>query len=351
MVKVLSRKFNKLSILLFTNIIFIILLSLPIKHSLSSSSLPYVGVNLSGAEFTPMSIPGVYGYDYIYPSTDEMQYFFDQGATSIRIPLLWERIQRELYSPLNKQEISRLDLIVKYITERKKHLIIDLHNYARYKGKLIGEKNVPLKAFSDLWRRFARRYGKNPNVIFGIMNEPHGMTTEQWLKAANTALYAIRQAGATNLVLVPGNAWSGAHSWEADWYGTPNALVMPRLIDPLRKFAFEVHQYFDINYSGTSGDCSGANEAINGIKKMTNWLRRNNHRSFLGEIGVGTSQSCLDSLNIVLQHLNDNSDVWIGWTYWAGGPWWSNSYPFNVSPLTGVTHPQINILRANMQAR
>ncbi len=57
----------------------------------------------------------------------------------------------------------------------------------------------------------------NPKMLFGLMNEPHGMPTEQWLGAANAAIQSIRAAGAPQLILVPGNAWIGAHSWGGSW--------------------------------------------------------------------------------------------------------------------------------------
>ena len=74
------------------------------------------------------------------------------------------------------------------------------------------------------------------------MNEPNTMPTEQWVSASNAAISAIRTAGANNLILVPGNAWTGAHSWSDSWYGTPNATVMRGVVDPGHHFAFELHR-------------------------------------------------------------------------------------------------------------
>jgi endoglucanase len=31
-----------------------------------------------------------------------------------------------------------------------------------------------------------------------------------------------------------------------------------------------------------------------------------------------------------------NSDVWVGWTYWAAGPWLSPDYLFNIEPKAGA---------------
>ena len=61
----------------------------------------------------------------------------------------------------------------------------------------------------------------------------------------NGAIAAIRKAGASNLILVPGNGWTGASSWTQNWYGTTNATAMLNIKDPGNNFAFEAHQYLD----------------------------------------------------------------------------------------------------------
>jgi endoglucanase len=42
--------------------------------------------------------------------------------------------------------------------------------------------------------------------------------------------------------------------------------------------------------------------------------------------------------------MDENSDVWLGWTYWAGGAWWSDDYFASVQPLNGKDRPQMAIL-------
>ena len=43
--------------------------------------------------------------------------------------------------------------------------------------------------------------------------------------------------------------------------------------------------------------------------------------------------------------MRDASDVWIGWTYWAGGRWWKPKYHFNVAPIDGKERPQMEVLQ------
>jgi endoglucanase len=305
------------------------------------SPVQYAGVNLAGADFG-WALPGTYGVDYIYPTRAEVDYFAGKGMNTIRLPFMWERLQRSQLSELDATELARLDEIVSYTTGRGMHVVLDPHNYSRYYGRLVGSE-VPATALADFWSRLAARYKNNPRVIFGLMNEPREMPTEQWRDNANAAIQAIRATGATNLITVPGNAWSGAWSWEMNWYGTPNAVAMLQIQDPANNYIYEVHQYLDGDSSGTSETCVSETIGAERLTTFTNWLRRHGKRGFLGEFGGGRNQTCLNALDGMLRHVHQNSDVWAGWTYWAAGPWWGD-YIFTVEPSNGQDRPQMAVL-------
>jgi endoglucanase len=307
----------------------------------------WAGVNLAGADFTPVDkLPGVFGQSYTYPTHAEVDYFIEQGMNTFRVPFAWEHLQPALMGELEPAELARLDDIVNYATGLGAQVILDPHNYARYFGKVVGSE-VPHDRFSDFWRRLAAHYASNPRVSFGLVNEPNTMPTEQWLAAANTAIAAIRAAGAENLILVPGNAWTGAHSWEQNWYGTPNATVMLGVVDPLDNFAIEVHQYLDSDSSGQSETCVSRTIGSERLRAFTEWLREYGYVGFLGEFGVARNDDCYAALDDMLTYLDDNSDVWMGWTYWAAGPWWGE-YIFTVEPLNGADRPQMAVLRRHL---
>ena len=173
------------------------------------SALPFLaGVNLASAEFGS-SLPGTYDKDYTYPTQAEVDYFVTKGMNVFRLPFRWERLQPSEKGALDSVELGRVDAFVAHATARGAHVVLDPHNYARYYGQLVGTE-VGDDALADLWSKLAAHFKANPKVIFGLMNEPHDMTTELWRDDANAAIQAIRAAGATNLILVPGNGWTGA---------------------------------------------------------------------------------------------------------------------------------------------
>lgn len=301
------------------------------------------GVNLAGADFAPLDHrPGTFGVDYFYPTHAEVDYFVGTGMNVFRLPFNWENLQLTAMGALQADELARLDDVVNYATGARARVILDPHNYARYYNKVVGA-DVPAAALADLWSRLAARYKDNPRVIFGLMNEPNTMSTELWLADANTAIAAIRQTGATNLLLVPGNGWTGAHSWDDTWYGTSNATVMLGVVDPLNHYAFDLHQYLDSDSSGTNETCVSKTIGSERLASVTAWLKQNHRQAFLGEFGGARNDLCYAALDDMLGFIDHNTSVWLGWTYWAAGPKWGE-YLFTLEPTNGADRPQMAIL-------
>lgn len=315
--------------------------------------IAYRGVNLSGAEFKSSKLPGKAETDYTYPKPAQVDRFIGKGMNTFRLPFLWERVQPTLSGDLDAAELARIDTFVATATAKGAVVVLDVHNYARYRGKVVGQQDVPAAAFADLWKRLAVHFKGNDKVVFGLMNEPHGMPTELWRDDANAAIAAIRAVGAHNLVLVPGNGYTGAGSWAKTYYGTPNAEVMLGIVDPRNHYAYEVHQYLDDNSSGTSDQCVSASAGSQRLAGFTAWLRTHGRRGFLGEFAGGRNNTCIAALDDMLTHIDQNADVWLGWTYWAAGTWWGD-YMFTLEP-TGcpdqcTDRPQMQALAPHLDA-
>lgn len=317
----------------------------PAPSTAGAENVAMTGINLSSAEFGDCTDRShqVGVYDDIIAGAD---YYLDKGVTIIRLPFCWERLQNQLFDPLNPAELAAIHKVVNYVTERNAYLLLDPHNYARYDNQIIGvaSSSVTQRAFADFWARLATEFSDNQSVIFGLMNEPHDMSTELWVADANAAIAAIRNTGATNQIFLPGNGWTGAHSWDDHYYGTPNATAMLDIVDPIDNFAIEVHQYLDADSSGHADHpCVSNTIGSERLAAFTAWLHEHDLRGFLGEFGGSTDSTCLNALDNMLAYIDANADVWLGWTYWAGGPWWGN-YSFSLEPLAGVDRPQMDIL-------
>lgn len=313
----------------------------------ATASVQYKGVNLSGAEYAGCAKTGVrYGYDYIYANTADVDAFLALGMNTFRLPFCWERLQSALMGSLDAAELSRIDALVKHITGAGAYVVLDLHNYARYRDTVLtASGTVTAEKLANVWQQLATHYRDNNKVIFGLMNEPHDITSEFWLGAVNTTIAGIRGTGAKNLILVPGVAWTGAHSWTSTSYGTPNSVSMLKLVDSENNFAYEVHQYLDSDSSGTSSSCVDASIGANRITAFSNWARANHVRGFLGEFSGGRNDTCYSAIANLLTAITNDPAVWAGWTYWSAGAWQSN-YMFNIPTLiTTGQKTQLNVLQ------
>jgi endoglucanase len=295
------------------------------------AGLPFVGTSLSGAEWNVNTGGVTRGGYHVYPDShfvpgyDSPATLAKAGMTIFRFPIDWENVQPALNQPFDTAEFQKVETTVSDLTALGAVVLIDLHNYARYDGSTVGSAQVPDAAFADFWSRMAQAYANDPLVAFDLMNEPHDLPTEQWAGAANAAIAAIRAAGAKNLVFVEGNGWTGAESWPSNWYGTPDATVMLTITDPADNYVFEAHQYLDPQSTGGSDTCAGATIGSERMQPFTDWLRQNHRRGFLGEFNGGANATCFAALTDLLDYLDANADVYIGWTFWASGPEWGSS--------------------------
>ncbi|HEY3699403.1 MAG TPA: glycoside hydrolase family 5 protein [Spongiibacteraceae bacterium] len=309
----------------------------------ASTGPTYKGVNLSGAEFGGCTKEAKYGFKYIYPSQQIFDFYIALGMNTFRLPFCWERLQPTANGALDSAELGRLDTAVRYATSKGVFVILDPHNYGFYRGNALGTDSTNAN-FADFWQKLAAHYRDNDHVIFGLMNEPHGISSENWLGAANAAITAIRQQKANNLILVPGTAWTGAHSWNSTSYGTPNGISMLNIKDPANNYAYEMHQYLDSDSSGTHADCVDETIGVRRIADATAWLKKNNKKALLGEFGGGKNATCYNAVSNMLGAIEQNADVWLGWTYWSAGAWLGN-YMFALPIASTTEASQLDVVK------
>jgi endoglucanase len=301
------------------------------------------GINLSGAEFGSTHLPGRLNKDYVYPTREDLVYFHGLGMRLVRLPFRWERIQHQPNGPLDAAELSELHRVVAWARELDMCVLLDLHNFGTYQGQVLGSDALPASALTEVWLRLLREFPDPNTSAFGLMNEPAALSPSAWIKTAQDTVTALRHAGASNLLVVASGRWSGAHEWSTSFNGVSSADAFKRFQDPLNRFAIELHQYADSNFSGTGTSCISGARLRDVLGHVTDWAKREKKQLLLGEFGVSGSPDCLDALTAILESLQD-SHVWLGWAYWSSGRWWG-SYPFSVQPGLGPEAPQLTVMR------
>lgn len=286
------------------------------------------GVNIAGAEFGSA----------IWPTTGRTSYAQSEGYRLVRVPFLTNRVLNVGTSPWTAGAgLETLASVVADITSKGMIALVDMHEYGRVNGALIGVDSNASENFAIAWRIIANRLkGISNNICFGLSNEPNVQSATAWLSGANLAIAHIRDVGAGHPIFVMGSYWGGAHAW----YGNDNNVVMQGVTDPISNVVIEAHQYFDTDSSGTHYDDASLTTA-NMADKMagfTSWCRQYGFRGFIGEFGVQATTAGVAKMGQMLDHIVANKDVYAGWAYWAMGPW--GSYPYSVDSDVGPSVAQ-----------
>lgn len=303
---------------------------------------PLRGVNLAGAEFNSRQLPGDMHRNYTYPRSQDIRYFADRGANTLRLPVRWERLQHELFADLEPANLHEVRKVLDLAEELDLCLVLDLHNYGRYHGALLGSEALPVDAFVDVWQRLATQLGRPRHLALGLMNEPFTLAIGDWGAIAQATVTELRDADVEHLVMVSGGRWSGVHEWFRSFAGASNADTFAGFEDPLERTVIEVHQYLNEGYSGTHPDCLPPAHFDAMFDAIAGWADQHGQRLFLGEFGAPASAECLAGLEHLLTAVND-PDIWRGWAYWAAGHWWGD-YFLSVHPGDDGDAPQMAVL-------
>ncbi|AZZ45556.1 cellulase [Pseudomonadaceae bacterium SI-3] len=300
-----------------------------------------VGVALSGAAFGPSVLPGKHGTNYIYPAESYYKKYAEQGLKLVRLPFLWERIQPKLDTELDTAQLALLTQSLDFAHKHGVKVVLDMHNYYRYYRQPIGSETVSIQSFANTWKRIALKVGKHPALSgYGLMNEPN--TKGLWPQAALAAAKEIRKVDRTNWIYVAGDRFSSAWHWPQS---NTQLIADPWMRDPNNNLIFEAHMYLDRDTSGMYVDKTetfAPELGINRAKPFVDWLRTNNLRGFIGEMGVPKyAPDAIVAMDNLLGYLRENC---VPLTYWAGGPWWGN-YILALDVAGGAEQPQLAVLR------
>ncbi|PPQ93766.1 hypothetical protein CVT25_008146 [Psilocybe cyanescens] len=297
--------------------------------SRATGKLSHVGINIAGFDFGCNSdgdctasgawppLLKYYGHD----GEGQMNHFVnDDGFNTFRLPVGWQFLTNNAMSgTINQTNLAIYDDLVQACLATGASCIVDVHNYARFNGEIIGQGGPSNDIFAALWTGLATKYASTPNVIFGVMNEPHDVPDiNLWAQSVQAAVTAIRKAGATTqLILLPGNNWTSAQTFVSN--GSGDALM--KVVNPdgtTTGLIFDVHKYLDSDNSGTNSECV-TNNIEEAWAPLANWLRCNGRQAFNTETGGGNTASCIQYLCQQIAFQAQNSDVFLGYVGWAAG--------------------------------
>jgi hypothetical protein len=326
-----------------------------------------------------------------YPiySDDLFKWYKNKNVKSVRLMFTWEAVQRRLEGPITTvNEPPResppsvnyinywADLAGRQMPERlpngtllpssvlKRLLDNDIsvilcpwqHNKNAGFGEIKGDTDIVYDnvaftsdQFKDFWRKFATAIngvtGNDQRVAFDLINEPHthaesgnkpgdiGISLADWFTYAQAAINAIRAAGATNTIFVPGIAFTAARTFTTNGSSTE----WLKLTDPQKNIAVTVHCYDGITNLNGVKSTKPTTVLREACSALVTWARTNDIKVNIGEIALdaganGRPGFCsISSLSTAKAQWNDwnlfcvaNDDVLVGWNWWGNSTagWW-----------------------------
>ncbi|KAK7908729.1 glycoside hydrolase family 5 protein, partial [Apiospora marii] len=266
---------------------------------------------------------------------DQMKHFVsDLGMNMMRLPISWQfLVNNQIGGSLDANNLAKYDQLVQSCLKTGAHCMIDIHNFARWNGGVIGQGGPSDDQFVSLWSQLATKYAANDKVAFELMNEPHDLDINLWAQTCQKVVTAIRQAGAkSQMILLPGTNFDSA----ATLISSGSAAAMMGIQNPdgsTDNLVLDIHKYLDEDNSGTHKECVTDN--VEDFKTVAKFLRDNGRKGLVSESGASTAASCLKAFCSQNNFINSNSDVFVGFVAWAAGS-------FDASYVMGLTPTKQN---------
>ncbi|KAH9937243.1 endoglucanase [Fomitopsis serialis] len=304
------------------------------QHALGQFATRLGGVNTAGYDFS-VDTNGDYSGTDAPPPTSQYTHFTSQGANLYRIPFAWQLMTPTLGGTINSSFFTGYDQTVQAALSSGSgvYVIVDLHNYARWNGDIIGQGGPTNAEFASIWTQLASKYGSNDRVIFGLMNEPHDLNVTEWAASLQYVVNEVRSAGSENYLLLPGSTYSSAGT-----FPTEAGPYLVNITDPLGgtgKLLFDVHKYLDSDNSGTHATCVTNNVDI--LETLVTFLQDNgNRQAILSETGGGETSSCYTDLGQELAYVKSAYPTLVGFSAWSAGSF-DSTYVLTLTPYSNGT--------------
>jgi hypothetical protein len=289
-----------------------------------------------------------------YPTYPDalLDWYKNKKMTSVRLMFTWEAVQPALGGTIPPASggyatyWNDLTDVLKRLLARGIYVTLCPWQYNKASGDtdiVYDSAAFTAANFADFWGKFATAInaaiGNDQRVAFDLINEPHthaesgnkpgdiGISLVDWFSDAQAAIKAIRAAGATNTIFVPGMSYTAASSFTSN--GSSTEFL--KLTDSLNNMAVSVHCYSGLGSASTTvlrDACSA----------LVTWARTNGLKVAIGEIAIDAGPNGLPTHNSTFATAQaqwadwnsfcaQNSDVLVGWNWWGNSTagWWSQS--------------------------
>ncbi len=281
-------------------------------------------------------------------------YMKNAGFDTVRIPIRWSTRALSSYPyTISNQFFLRVDNVINTALDANLNVIINIHHY----DELISNPQGHKERFLALWKQIAQRYKDMPaQLLFEILNEPHGNAENYWTDLMTNAIKVIRESNPQRILIIGGINWNSVegltnlyvpddpyliatfHFYDpwvfthqgAEWGGSisnvsniiwPGPPSQPIPI-PSNIDSWISNWINDYNTKlGDQNPCS-SNFIQKRLDIVSNWSKQNNIPVWLGEFGVYSKYADISSrvrwTHFVRKESEKRGITWCYWEFSAG---------------------------------
>jgi endoglucanase len=265
-----------------------------------------------------------------------------------RIPVWWDRLQPTTNAPFDATVWSEVQDVVSYVLSLGSSVMINNHCMGgRQVGgvdRKLGDPELSYATLGDFWARIAAVYKPEPKVWFDLINEPeslpsngHPTPTDALVTLYNETIAAIRTESAMNLIVLEGNGFNNAKSFDLNpWYNpqtsppTSGQAFAAGIVDSGANWCVSCHNYPDAAH-GQGGPAIDATILRTQFQNVMDWAARTGIKVMCGEWAVIAADPLGQAVTTdYLDWLEANQDKVLAWSWWQGREksWWGD--PFTI---------------------
>lgn len=222
----------------------------------------------------------------------QMQHWasLEKPLNLFRLPVSWQFLaNNQLGGDLNSNNVAKYDQLVQACLSTGAHCMIDIHNFARWNGGIIGQGGPTDDQFVALWTQLATKYAGEDRMVFELMNEPHDLDINVWAATCQKVVTAIRGAGAmSQMILLPGTNFDSA----ATLVSSGSTAALMNITNPdgtTDNLLLDIHKYLDEDNSGTHETCTTDN--VDAFTTVADFLRSAGRKGIVSETGASSDST------------------------------------------------------------
>jgi len=246
---------------------------------------------------------GALGKDYFLNHGPTFEALAEAGFDGFRIPFRWEHLQPELGGALDPDGVQQLRYLLSVVEGLERKAVIAMHNPGRYVMRINGEVTscgieepigkkvwVTSEDLSEFWSRMSHAFAGLPGIKgYSLMNAPHGMAKDTWVRVSQAAVEAIRVEEDDTRVHISGVGSARSSTWAKE---NP---AEPWIDDPANNVVYEANCYLDRDQTGQyelafedelARDAKLSKRATTRLNPFLRWLKAGEAQGMISEFGV-----------------------------------------------------------------